>query len=109
MDQLRADIDSCTVWMLVRPSELVRVSAAFQAAFPAPNDGKDRCDFVAAVPISVAFKDWKVRDRLRTRACVQGYFCGGVTRGMRETENRVDGKSTGESKTETEKQVGNRG
>lgn len=61
MAQLRANIDYCAAWMLVRPNELVRVSAAFQAAFPAPNDGKDRCDFVAAVPISVAHKDWKVR------------------------------------------------
>lgn len=61
MDQLRANMDCCAAWMLVRPNELVRVSAAFQAAFPAPDDGKDRCDFVAAVPISVAFKDWKVR------------------------------------------------
>lgn len=46
--------------MQVRPHELVRVSAAFQAAFPAPNDGKDRCDFVAAVPVRVVYNDWKV-------------------------------------------------
>ncbi|CAM9309302.1 unnamed protein product [Ectocarpus sp. 8 AP-2014] len=59
MDQLRASIDYCSSWMLVRPHELVRVSAAFQAAFPAPNDGKDRCDFVAAVPVRVAYNDWK--------------------------------------------------
>ncbi|CAM9562212.1 unnamed protein product [Ectocarpus sp. 6 AP-2014] len=59
MDQLRASIDYCSSWMLVRPHELVRVSAAFQAAFPAPNDGKDRCDFVAAVPVRVAYNDWQ--------------------------------------------------
>ena len=79
MDQLRANMDYCASWMLVRPNELVRVSAAFQVAFPAPNDGKDRCDFVAAVPINVAFKDWKVSgvERATTAcacvgACVRG-------------------------------------
>lgn len=71
MDELRANIDYCATWMLVRPKELVRVSAAFEAAFPAPNDGKDRCDFVAAVPVNVAFKDWKV-GLSRARVCM---FC----------------------------------
>lgn len=67
MDQLRPGIDYCAACALVRPSELGKVSAAFQAAFPAPNDGKDRCDFVAAVPMGIAFKDWKVRERERER------------------------------------------
>lgn len=61
MDQLRPNLDFCAACTLVRPKELARVSAAFEAAFPAPNDGKDRCEFVAAVPMSVAFRDWKVK------------------------------------------------
>lgn len=62
MDQLRPGVDFCAACTLVRPAELGQVSAAFQSAFPAPDDGKDRCDFVAAVPMGVAFTDWKVRD-----------------------------------------------
>ena len=60
MDQLRPTLDYCAACVLVRPAELARVSAAFQAAFPAPTDNKDRCDFVAAVPLCTVLKDWKV-------------------------------------------------
>lgn len=61
MEQLRPGFDYCAACALVRPTEIARVSAAFRSAFPAPDDGKDRCEFVAAVPMSVAFQDWKVR------------------------------------------------
>ena len=60
MDQLRPSLDHCAACVLVRPAELARVSAAFQEAFPAPADGIERCDFVAAVPLCMALKDWKV-------------------------------------------------
>lgn len=60
MDQLRPHLDFCAACTLVRPRELAKVSAAFKAAFPAPSDGNERCDFVAAVPMRVAFHDWKV-------------------------------------------------
>lgn len=60
LNQMRADVDFCSVYALVQPDKLSWVSAAFQAAYPAPNDGKERCDFVAAVPMSLAFADWKV-------------------------------------------------
>ncbi|CAN0237071.1 unnamed protein product [Ascophyllum nodosum] len=59
MDQLRPGIDYCAACALVRPTELPRVKAAFQLAFPAPDDGEDRCEFVAAVPMNLAFQDWK--------------------------------------------------
>lgn len=60
MDQLRPHLDFCAACTLVRPRELAKVAAAFEAAFPAPMDAKNRCDFVAAVPMRVAFYDWKV-------------------------------------------------
>lgn len=65
MDQLRPNIDYCATCILVRPADIGQISGAFQDEFPASDESMDSCEFVAAVPLGVAFKDWKVTEFIR--------------------------------------------